>query len=450
MIQYAGTASAGGGGGVATTYPVEMTWQSGGTLDADNLVATTWAEVETLAAGLDGNLIQINLDATYSSTFTLTTPTVSLSRFSLYGWATTSPTFTITLSIGDGVTGSDWFAEMKGSISVVRTGTGTTDFISITGSGKPVVVYGTGEITIDNQNVNSALFKIGGNRMFIARLIGAESKFGDSHAPIVEVASNSAQVQAQIIGRGSYMPSNAIDRAGFSGANISVKIGADASRIDTPAYSPDEFLITGKLRPSHQVALYTASGILGLTDTVVEVGSTAPQTLTLLDLGLCEEREFLVSCIEQSSAYWSFACVGVDTFSGGATTIELNPGDSMRLIGNPSYWYPVITRKPMALSTGAAKTSNYQLKVNEIACYDASGGTLQLTLPNPANFRDGSRTGIKNVSSSATGITVSAGADTVELIGARGTTGASDTVGVAGECVIYELKGTTWHIVGGE
>ena len=441
----------GGGGGLSTAYPIEMTWQPGGTLDADNLVATTWAEVETLAAGLDGHRIKLLLDATYSSTLTLTTPTVPLSRFMPHGMVSTSGTFSIDLAIGDGVTASDWFSDMSGSIRVVRSGTSATDFIDVTGSGAPIVVYGTGEIQFDNQNANSSLFKIGGNRMFIGRLLGAESKFGESGSrPVVEVASNSASVQLQVLGVGGYITSNAINRAGFSGASISVKIGMDAARMNPPAYSPDEFLITGKTRPSHQAELLTGSGPLNLTASVVELGATVKQTLTLLDLGFCEEREFLISCIEQSGASWSVTCTGVDTFSGGATNIKLNPGDSMRLIATPSYWYPVITRKPMVLSTGAAKTANYQLKINEIACYDASGGTLQLTLPSSARFRDGSRTGIKNVSSSATGITVSAGADTVEQIGARGTTGGTDTIGIAGECIVYELKGSTWYIVGGE
>jgi hypothetical protein len=457
MIQFGG----GGGGGVsglALTYPREITWQPGGTLDTDNLVASTWAEVETLRAGLDSQFVFLHLDASISSTFVLTTPSGSLRDYLVYAINSTSASFTISLSITDGVTGSDWFGYIDNYIEIVRTGTSATPFLSVTGSGAPIAIIAAGNTKVDNQNPNSPIFRIGGNRFFLGQFWGSDTSFGvEGNHPIVEVASNSAQVQVNINGANSTSASNCVDRGIFSGASIVVKHDGTPGAIAPPAYSPDEPVYARGIPYGGQHNFKSeSSGSFSFSSvyTWIDAAYPNPFTATMPTLAECEGRPIVVCNTRLSQGRMTLTCSGSDTFQGGATTLSIAPATKVTLYANPSAWHYQIDTDPIRLSTSTVSAGGSTCEYNQIQLVDPSGGAFPINTPlNPSNRADGERFGLKNATTSTTAVTVAAGGDDIEDPSSPGTISTSVTFSGAGKCVVWELfdaaTNPTWLIVGG-
>lgn len=102
------------------------------------------------------------------------------------------------------------------------------------------------------------------------------------------------------------------------------------------------------------------------------------------------------------------------------------------------------------LSDGYASTSS-NVVLYEILKYDPSGGTFTLSLPNDVSLtvEKGDLAGIKNISTSATSITVDAPNSTLEDPGSLGTLSASISVGAAGVGYIWQYDGTNWLLIHG-
>lgn len=99
--------------------------------------------------------------------------------------------------------------------------------------------------------------------------------------------------------------------------------------------------------------------------------------------------------------------------------------------------------RPQSVSA-AAVTGATQGEFREVVQFDPSGGTFTITMPASPGIND--TFGVKNVTTDATTITISGGAETLEGPGTQ-TPAASQVIGGDGIALNWIYNGASWSLL---